>query len=505
MKSKIGIKLIITVGLVTVITFGLFSYFIVNSQSDELIAQIERGGYQLSDTIKNSTKYDMMINHTDRIHNIIDMISKQEGIVKLRIFNKEGRVIYAANKSDIGSMVDKHAEACYACHAADQPIEKLPMTDRTRIFEGESGYRNLGIINPIYNEPSCWESSCHAHDKDQKVLGVLDITMSLQTVDHQIKLNRINTLIFSIFAILAVSILLGVSVQHLVGKPVRELVDATNIIAQGDLSHKIEVRGKDELANLALAFNDMIEKLTLAQRQLYQQDKLASLGRLAAGVAHEINNPLTGVLTYSSFLLKRTENDPDAKNDLEVIVRETKRCREIVKGLLDFARQLPSRKTKNNIHDIINRALEIVHNQLAFNKIQVIKNYQDNLPEVSADGNQLQQIFINFIMNASDAIGSDGGNISITTQYNDSKNDSINILISDSGCGIPKENLTKIFDPFYSTKGQKGTGLGLAVVWGIIEKHQGKIDVESEPGKGTTFKITLPVNQSEDSTPLIKG
>jgi two-component system NtrC family sensor kinase len=225
---------------------------------------------------------------------------------------------------------------------------------------------------------------------------------------------------------------------------------------------------------------------------------------LAAGVAHEINNPLTGVLTYSSFLLKRADPQAENKEDLEVIVRETKRCREIVKGLLDFGRQSPPEKRQVSINDVINHAVRIVQNQFAIQHIQLSTDLDPRLPSTQADVNQIQQVLINLLMNASDAIGEKGGTVTVTTGVADRTaggaddgtldRDYIRIRVSDDGCGIPAVNLSKVFEPFFSTKGQKGTGLGLAVVWGIIEKHNGRITVESTVGKGTAFTILLPVD-----------
>jgi two-component system NtrC family sensor kinase len=497
MLHKISNKLIIAVGSVAITIIAIFSYFIIESQKQALISQIEHNANQLSETIKSGTKYDMLLNQRDRVHRIIDIMGRQEGIEKIRIFNKEGEIIYSSAKEDIGALVDKQAESCYACHAVDQPLEKLSITERTRIFELKGSGKNLGIINPIYNEPSCWQASCHAHEAGQKVLGVLDVTMSLKEVEEQIASNEMKMVTFAVSAIIIISLVIWFFGQHLVGKPVSELVNATNVVASGNLDYKIKNHKQDELGQLAHSFNEMTRKLADAQRQLIQSDKLASLGRLAAGVAHEINNPLTGVLTYSSFLLKRANSNAEMKNDLEVIVRETKRCREIVKGLLDFARQAPVQKTPVSIPTVIDQVLNLIENQLRLKKVHVKKKMAANLPTIHADANQMQQVFMNLLVNAADAFETEGGEIAVTAELRqvDGK-EFLEIKVRDNGRGIPREELTKIFEPFYSTKGQKGTGLGLAVVWGILEKHGGKISVDSEIGKGTTFTVQLPIEKA---------
>lgn len=504
MRSRISYKLIAAVALVAIAIIGVFAYLILNAHQRQLIAELERSAHQLSETVKSSTKYDMLLNQRESVHRIIKTIGEQNGIEKVRVFNKEGAIIFSTDSSDIGRMVDKKTEACYACHAADQPLERLPISQTARIFKNETAARTLGIINPIYNESSCWQSDCHAHTANQKVLGVLDITMSLAEVDRGLQASQMRLLLFAVIAIAAVSLIIFLLVKGIVLKPIRQIVAATQHVATGDLNYTVKLDKRDEIGELAKSFNEMTHRLSETQRQLYQSDKLASVGRLAAGVAHEINNPLTGVLTYSSYLLKRADGNAEMKNDLDVIVRETKRCREIVKGLLDFARQSPPEKTRVAINDIIQQATRILENQFVERRIGLEKNLQANLPAIMADANQLQQVLVNLLVNASDAIGDSGGAITISSELADAPHATtpapILIKVRDTGCGIARENLAKIFEPFFSTKGKKGYGLGLAVVWGIIEKHGGKITVESEVGKGTTFKILLPTDELKRKT-----
>jgi two-component system NtrC family sensor kinase len=501
-KNKISHKLI-AVGIVTIAIVGIFSYFITKSNQRTFILKVEHYANQLSEMIKSSTKSDMLFYRRERVHEIIDTIGQQKGIEKVRIFNKEGIIIYSSDRKVVGTMVDKRAEACYACHTADQPLERLSISERTRIFQLEDKVRSLGIINPIYNEPACWQADCHTHSQEQKVLGVLDVSMSLAEVDRLTKENQTIVVLFTLAAIVSISVFLWYFFKRLITRPVQRIVAATNAVAAGNLSYKLEVKRNDELGHLANSFNEMTHNLAEAQTQLYHSDKLASIGRLAAGVAHEINNPLTGVLSYSSYLLKRSENDPELKSDLETIVRETKRCRDIVKDLLDFARPISPHKKSVNINDVIERALNIVASQLNFRNIVVRKKYTDALPDVSIDDSQLQQVFINLLVNAADAIGEKGGTVSLATRTVQIKGkEHIQIGVTDTGCGIAKENLPKIFEPFYSTKDQKGIGLGLSVVWGIIDKHQGTISVESELNRGSTFTIRIPVSPAAG---VVKG
>jgi two-component system NtrC family sensor kinase len=264
-------------------------------------------------------------------------------------------------------------------------------------------------------------------------------------------------------------------------------------VASGDLGHAVRVEQRDEIGMLAESFNEMTRNLSEARTQLFQTDKLASVGRLAAGVAHEINNPLTGVLTYSSFLLSKAEDNQELKDDLEVIVRETKRCREIVKGLLDFSRQSPPEKRLTKINEIILHSIGIVQNQLSMQRARIDMSLKEDLPPILADVNQLEQVLVNLLVNAADAMNGTGGTVTVRSDLTD---EGVEFSVHDTGCGIQQENLDKIFDPFFTTKGARGTGLGLAIVWGIIEEHGGRIHVDSEEDVGTTFRIVLPTAEA---------
>jgi signal transduction histidine kinase len=230
----------------------------------------------------------------------------------------------------------------------------------------------------------------------------------------------------------------------------------------------------------------------MSEQRLMRSEKLASIGRLAAGIAHEINNPLTSVLTFSSLLLRKAEKD-DQKEKLEIIVKETTRCRQIVRDLLNFARQGEPKKEECCINQIIESALSLTKNQLKMSEMRIaVQKELGELPLLQLDPNQMLEVFVNIIINAIDAMPQ-GGELNFTTSLAQGGK-TIEIRASDTGYGIPRENLAKVFDPFFTTKDAgKGTGLGLSVTYGIIDRHNGTIDVESEIGKGTTFIIKLPV------------
>lgn len=245
----------------------------------------------------------------------------------------------------------------------------------------------------------------------------------------------------------------------------------------------------DNLKKTTSELKRSYEDLIYAKKALIQSEKLASLGRLASGIAHEINNPLTGILTFSNLLLEDLENS-EYKDDVATIVNETKRCRDIVRGLLDFARETKSEREPLSINNIITETMTILKKHINFQNISIELDLSPEIPMASMDKNQMFSVINNLAINAADAMP-DGGKLNIVSSL---KHNIITIVISDTGTGIDEETLSKIFDPFFTTKETgKGTGLGLAVIYGIVERHRGNIDVESTVGVGTTFTITFPV------------
>ena len=492
MRNRIGTRLIVGVGMVTVLVIGSMSFLILRQHTAQLVLERTRSANQLSETIKSSTHFDMLENRRDSLHRQIRAIGllNQEGIRKVRLFNKEGQIMFSSDEDEIGTSLDKQAEACYACHARGRPLERLDKEARVRFFPGENGERVLGIINPIPNEPSCSTAKCHEHDPNQRLLGVLDVNISMAEADHEIARARVVLASLAALAIVATSLILWWLNRSLVIQPVAALVEGTRRVAEGDLTTQIAVTAKHELGDLARSFNDMTRRLADSQRQLYQADKLASVGQLAAGVAHEINNPLTGVLSYASLLQKRLTADAETREDLEVIIRETLRCREIIRGLLDFARPVPPARRPTDLNEVVRHAASVVKNPLADHQVDLDLSLAKDLPPAHADANQIQQVVVNLLLNAANAIGSEGGGIHVTTR--EAEGATVEIEVQDSGRGIAPENLSRVFEPFFTTRGTSGTGLGLAVTWGIVEGHGGTIEVRSEVGQGSCFTVRLP-------------
>jgi two-component system NtrC family sensor kinase len=310
--------------------------------------------------------------------------------------------------------------------------------------------------------------------------------------------------LFVFFAVTILGMILVVIASNFfadrITRPINHLVKVAGRISAGDFAVRVDVNTKDEIGELEKAFNLMASALHERDEELKDQthlklmrsEKLAALGRMAAGIAHEINNPLTGVLMYGYILLENMPVDSQERKDMETIINETTRCREIIRDLLDFSRENVLEKKSVDINQVIEKAVSIIDKKLYFEKIEIFKDFSAGSLNVMADRNQLQQVFINLFLNAVEAMPN-GGRLVIHTAPGGDKI-SVIIKITDTGTGIPPENIDKIFDPFFTTKEiGKGTGLGLAVTYGIIQKHGGQIVFESEPGRGTSFIIKLPV------------
>ncbi|HJV39289.1 MAG TPA: ATP-binding protein [Geothrix sp.] len=494
MRTRIGTRLVLGAGLATAVVIGGMAFAVLRAHTAQLLAERTRSADQLSETIKSATHFDMLENRRENLHRQIRAVGdlREEGIRKVRVFNKEGRIMFSSAEEEIGTSLDIRGEACYACHAEGRPLERLGIQARARTFRAPDGTRILGLINPIPNEPSCSTAACHAHSGKQSLLGVLDVNVSLAEVDREIRHSRTLMVLSATVAILAGGLILWFLNRSLVVKPVAALVAGTRRVGEGDLGTTIPVSGNHELGELAGAFNTMSQRLAETQRQLAQADKLASVGRLAAGVAHEINNPLTGVLSYASLLRKRLDGDKESCDDLDVIVRETVRCRGIIRGLLDFARPTPPARKPMDLNEVVRRAVSVVMTQLSLNQVDLSLDLAPQLPVVHADANQIQQVAVNLLLNAGDAINGDGGTIRLTTRAG--AEGSVEMLVQDNGRGIPAEDLPRIFEPFYTTKGSHGTGLGLAVSWGIVEAHGGTLEVHSDPGQGACFTLRIPAS-----------
>ncbi len=490
----------------------------------DLISQLERSTAFLGEAIQASAGEAMLEARPSHAYRIMTLVGALRGIDRVRVLDKQGRVTFSTLEAEKGAVVDKTTGACIACHYGTQPASRASAAARSVVLQSERG-RVLGMVSPIYNARGCATAACHVHPPGRQVLGLLELRVSLDRLDADVLSFRRGFVLVLSAAVVVFSALLYLFGRQEIIEPVSALMEATRRVARDELDTEITVQSKGELGLLSASFNDMTRSLRLledditammnglerqveartadlraAQEQLVRTEKLSSIGKLAASIAHEINNPLAGILTFAK-LVSRTlaEGTPDdarraaLQRNLALVERESQRCTAIVKNLLDFARERPLQQKPTDACAAIEEAISLVANQFQTQGIELERDL-DRVPLVLADFGQLRQAFVNIAMNACDAMAG-SGKLRIISR---ATGDEVTIAFADNGPGIPADRLGKIFDPFFTTK-EKGTGLGLSVVYGIVERHGGRIDVSSQVGRGTTFTIHLPVAVREDA------
>ena len=503
--SSVGAKLFTLVFCVLVLTLGSLGWANIRLHRRHLESETQRSAERLSNVIVRSIGYSMLRNDREALSGIIGSVAREPEIAGLRIADHRGRVALSKNLEERGTTIPVRA-------------------DRLRIVDGPS-HRMLGVTTPIPNEPSCSTGGCHAHPPHQKLLGVLDTDISLATADGSLRHSTRQFLAYSGLAIILILLSTGLFVWRFVHQPVATLRYGTECIRQGTLGVQIPIATRDELGELARSFNDMSRQLleartesttwahTLeervaektselerAHRQMLQAEKLTSLGKLAAVVAHEINNPLSGILTYAR-LLRKWSAQPETlqahtgemQEALELIASESRRCGDIVQNLLAFARVTPMNIDDVDLNEVIRRCVKLVEHKLYLGNITVDLELAADLPLARGDAGQLEQLLLALIMNAIEAMPHDG-NLRVTTKT-DADGDRVIITVEDDGVGIPESILPHLFEPFVTTKEATGVGLGLAVSRSVVERHHGHIDVQSEAGRGTVFTIEIPVRE----------
>jgi len=385
----------------------------------------------------------------------------------------------------------------------------------------------LASMEVIRNEPSCYSAACHVHKKSQTVLGVLDIVYSLDEIDRSMQSGAQAIIVLSLGFVLLAAVGVRLFVHRLIYRPLRDLEGGAKRIAEGNLEKPIPVRSDDEFGRLAGSFNAMTQALRISQQELQQWnetlerkveertqalrvaeaeavrgEKLASVGLLAAGIAHELNNPLTGILTFTSLLRKKLPHGSTDAEDLDLVIKETKRCAVIIRRLLDFAREKAPEKKFADLNRLVEDTVRIIEQPAHLQDIEIRLELDRSLPQVWVDANMIEQVVMNMLVNAQHAIAQKGRITIRTRRVPEPRSPGpgaaavpmAEISITDSGCGIPEKHLKRSFDPFFTSKEVgKGTGLGLSVSHGIVQAHGGLIEVESRVGEGSTFRVFLPL------------
>jgi two-component system NtrC family sensor kinase len=367
------------------------------------------------------------------------------------------------------------------------------------VLEGEPWIGRAYVVNDWYI--TAYEP---IRDVANNIIGILYVGI-LEKKYTDIQQGMVLTFLAITIAGGLVALIVSYFVAQRILVPISKLVDASKAVAGGDLDAKVGISTNDELEDLADSFNAMAEALKKRDEQLKEfatqkimaSERLALIGQLSANVAHELNNPLTGIVTYSHLILENTDCDDPHKKSLEKIVGQATRCRDIIRGLLDFSRQRKPDKILSNINTVMEQCLSFVENQALFLNIEIQKNIQEDLPMVVIDPSQIERVIMNIIINAAEAMDDEGQLILSSRSSIDQ--DLVILEFKDTGPGISEENIDKIFDPFFTTKDVgHGTGLGLAISYGVVKAHNGTISVDSEPGKGTTFTVRLPVKAIDE-------
>lgn len=516
-------KLTILTGTVVVLFMTLFAWININNLQKLLVNNTVRDLDNLAASITRMTRHQMLLDNRPLVYQMINEVANRPGIDRIRMINREGMIVHSTVAEEIGTAIDHQAIRCNQCHKPGMTLTHPPLEERGRFFTLPDGKHVMGLARGVSNESSCSTAACHAHSESQRILGVVDILVSVDLLKADLASYRNRIILLTVLLIILLGASLTFFTLHLVNRPVNELLRLTARLAKGQLDCEMTPTSNDELGELMRAFQfmttnlrqarndleewgrtleekvkDRSEELQRMQMQLVHTEKLASLGELVAGIAHEINNPLSGILIFSSLVAKDKRLDPALQKDLETISNEAQRCAGIVKGLLEFARDYQPKKTTSDINQILIDSLRLVECQSVFQNVAILRQLDNNLPLIMADQNQLKQVFINIFINAGQAMQDlKRGELQIITRRSDEGDDGVMVTIRDSGHGVPEEQLGKLFDPFFTTKGTGGTGLGLSVSYGIIQAHGGTISAESTQGSGTTFTIRLPCSSEK--------
>jgi len=533
MPPKLAQRLILFLTLVLISVGTISGYLQVRTQENQILNTIIDGADQLSNGITSATWHAMLANNREAAYQIMHTIALRQGIANIRIFNREGRIMFSTD-STITGVVERNSKECAVCHSTPTPQVNITPPDRSRIFTNDKGKRELAMVTPIYNEPACSNAACHAHPAQVKVLGVLDVTYSLENVDQIVENIQRRAIFTTAITVIVIGVFIFFFIRATVHKPIAKLIAGTRALSAMQLDRPVDIKADGEIGELAHAFNSMreqlmktvselneltqsletkvqqrTEQLKAMNQKLFQSDRLASLGQLAASVEHEINNPIAGVLNLSMLVERILKEDGIPPERVEEVRRyliqissETTRVGRIVGDLLAFSRRPSPQRLPADLNAIIRRTVSIIDHKLKLANVELELQLDETLPNIKCDNSQIQQVIVNLVMNASEATHNrDHGKVTVRTTVNTNR-ESIRLEVKDNGDGIPKEYLAKIYDPFFTTKGEgKGVGLGLAVVYGIVESHGGEIEVDTKVGEGTIFRVDLPISGGAEKIP----
>ncbi|MDT8393175.1 MAG: ATP-binding protein [Bacteroidales bacterium] len=531
-RTSIYGQVVMIIAILSVILFVSFGLIFRSVYENYMNTVLRESGSNIGSLVEGALYYSMFENDKRSLQNTLDIINTLPGIEDVNMYDSDDNLVYSSFPSETSS--SRHIEPdCKACH--DDLATMFPRNEKAyRIISIESQcmmsqdpyhQRYLMIRSPILNERSCYTADCHAHGENDEVLGSLIIQMPLKDLDDAIASSTMDFYLFAIITTVLLLTFIIIFTRKEIKNPLKALIQVSRSVAKGDLSKRIDVKPchVEDMKIVSHSVNDMLDKLQAAneelknwsqqleykvqkkseelgaiQNEIIRIERLASLGKLSSSVAHEINNPLSGILIYSKLIHKQLSfskaeipNRDSLLKHIKMIENETKRCGDIVKSLLDFARKDQEDFKPGNAHAILEETYELMAHPIKIANIEFRKEFNAGSDLIHCSPNQIKQACVALLVNASEAIVSNGEIIFRTS--NPSK-DELRIEVIDNGSGISDDDLPHIFEPFYSVKQDvSGIGLGLSIVHGIITSHRGKIDVISSPGKGTTMIITLPL------------
>ena len=516
--SSLGVHLLLPLFLAIGGVLAAHAFISFRSTKEDFHQFVSSEADRSSGLIRRATHDGMLLHRLSEVQATIERLSEGPEIAAIRVYDKEGTIVLSSRQDEIGREIPLEITPCQSCHSgqlrsgAGLEASELIRTD------GREFLRQLSVIE---NEPGCTVGGCHEGAVGKPVLGVLEVEMSMQPLESALASARTQLIWTTMALLLVIGMLTTLIFRRLIYRPIRLLQDGARRIAQGDLSTHIEVPGAHELASLALDFNHMAvdldrmraevtawsqeleekvaektSELRTAQGQVLHMEKMASLGKLAATVAHEINNPISGVLTYSRLIERELVDqpvDPETRKELErylhLVQRECSRCGQIVQNLLVFARRTSTQAVSTDLNEVVERALMLVRHHLEMSGVVLRTELLETGAEIVADPDQLQQALVALFVNAAEAMPG-GGELHVRLI---SDPDDVAIHVTDTGVGIAPDVLAQVFEPFFSTKlNESGAGLGLAVVYGIVHRHGGTIEIDSSPDRGTTVRVRLP-------------
>jgi len=523
--QSLGFKLFLFIVIVLSFVTSILTYYNSKHQAQHYEKILEEWAFRTSTLVSFSLRKAMILNERAWMEYIISDLTGSESICDIRLFKHSGDFVFSGKGTNEINKLVKSDLACQPCHAENALKKSNPSAHTIKLIDcGGDSTRGIQFTTPILNENACSGSGCHVSVADDPVLGMLEINISLYETDQILKneLSGILTANISIAILLALSV--GIIIWIYIHIPLTQVIKATRNISSGDLNFQIQHIPKNEIGLLARSFNKMTrdlkaakeeitiwsqdlerrvqektEQLEQTQQQVMHIEKMASLGKLSATVAHELNNPMAGILTYSKLIQRKLANENlSAGNrdavfqNLKMIESESDRLGKIIKDLLLFSKKQEPIFQDADITEIVRMSCQLIQHHLDLHGIHLELNLNPDLPHVKVDQNQIKQALLALYVNAVEAM-ENGGILNIKTDYSRPAQN-VEIRISDNGHGIPREIVDNIFEPFFTTKNAvKGFGLGLSVVYGIITNHRGTIEVSSEVNKGTSFHIKLPI------------